>query len=252
MALEGLHVPALSSSHLNLCAKALTVDFAAPCYVSRSLAFGEGRFQCLHCIHSRGASVSLNIKRKWFQCLHCIHSRGASVSLNIKRKWKHKPLVIKCRRNNGSSDKSETPQRDGPFRRSGLGRTRLARIVQAVQNKIAKKIKGLQQNFPMKVLCLLLGFYCAGLVATSLAQTGDWDILSAGLAVAIIEAIGALMYRAYPLIERLRSFVVMVNYWKAGLSLGLFLDAFKYEMDINSMLCDLSRLEINLFSVLWW
>ena len=161
-------------------------------------------------------------------------------------------MIIKCRRNNGSSDKSETPQSDGPLRRSGLGRTRLIRLVQEVQIKIKKKFKELQKNFPMKVLCLLLGFYCAGLVATSLVQTGDWDILSAGLAVVIIEAIGALMYRAYPLIERLHSFVIMFNYWKAGLSLGLFLDAFKHEMDINSVLCDLFYLEINLFSVLWW
>lgn len=207
MALEGLRVPSLSSSHLNLSAKTLaTVDFAASCNVGRCLAFSQERF--------------------W--CIHCIHSRGASVSLNIKRKWKHKPLIIKCRKNNGSSDKSEIPRSDGPFRQSGLGRTRLIRIVQKVQNKTTKKFKELQKNFPMKVLCLLLGFYCAGLVATSLGQTGDWDILSAGLAVAIIEAIGALMYRAYLLIERLNVLVIMLNYWKAGLSLGLFLDAFKY------------------------
>ncbi|KAF0906198.1 hypothetical protein E2562_009215 [Oryza meyeriana var. granulata] len=32
--------------------------------------------------------------------------------------------------------------------------------------------------------------------ATVIGQTGDWDILSAGLAVAIVEGIGALMYRA--------------------------------------------------------
>jgi len=207
MALEGFHVPSLSSSHLNISAKTLaTVDFAASCNVGRRLAFGRERF--------------------WG--IHCIHSRRASVSLNIKRKWKHKSLVVKCRKNNGSSDKSEIPQSDGPFRQSGLGSTRLIRIVQEVQNKTTKKFKELQKNFPMKVFCLLLGFYCAGLVATSLGQTGDWDILSAGLAVAIIEAIGALMYRAYLLIERLNFFVIMINYWKAGLSLGLFLDAFKY------------------------
>jgi len=231
MALEGLHIPSLSNSHLNPSARALaTVDFAAPCNVGRRLAFVQ----------------------EGFWCIHCIHSQGASVSPNIKRKWKYKPLVIKSRRNNDSSDKREIPQSDGPFRRSGLGRTRLIRIVQEVQNKITKKFKELQKNFPMKVFCLLLGFYCAGLVATSLGQTGDLDILSAGLAVAIIEAIGALMYRAYPLVERLHFFVIMVNYWKAGLSLGLFLDAFKYEMDVNSMLSDLFYLEINLFSVLWW
>lgn len=62
MALEGLHVPSLSNGHLNLTAKALAT-VAVPCNIGRSLAFGQGRFWYLRCIHSRGASV--NIKRKW-------------------------------------------------------------------------------------------------------------------------------------------------------------------------------------------
>ncbi|KAF2283151.1 hypothetical protein GH714_043481 [Hevea brasiliensis] len=62
--------------------------------------------------------------------------------------------------------------------------------------------------------------------------TGDWDILSAAFAVAVVEGIGALMYRAsFPLFNNIRSLITMFNYWKAGLSLGLFLDSFKYEID---------------------
>ncbi|XP_054806775.1 uncharacterized protein LOC129309285 isoform X2 [Prosopis cineraria] len=62
-----------------------------------------------------------------------------------------------------------------------------------------------------------------------LTKLGDWDILSAALAVVVVEGIGALMYRAsLPLASKGRSLISMFNYWKAGLTLGLFLDSFKY------------------------
>ena len=81
----------------------------------------------------------------------------------------------------------------------------------------------------MKLLFFLVGFYSATAFATVIGQTGDWDILSAALAVAVVEGIGALMYKAsLPLIGKLRGLIIMFNYWKAGLSLGLFLDSFKY------------------------
>ncbi|MBA0856072.1 hypothetical protein Goshw_022926 [Gossypium schwendimanii] len=68
--------------------------------------------------------------------------------------------------------------------------------------------------------------------ATFIGQTGDWDILSAALAVFVVEGIGALMYRAsLPLLNNVRNLITIFNYWKAGLSLGLFLDSFKYELD---------------------
>jgi len=231
MALKGMYVPFLSNVQLKLSSKALATFYFAPPYkCDRNLPFAQGRFQYIRFIHTGVASVSSNIKRKRM----C------------------NSLVINCRGNNGSSDNNKDPQSDGPFKPSGLGRTRLVRIIQEVQGKATKKINELKKNLPMKVLCLLLGFYCATIIATSIGQTGDWDILSAGLAVSIVEAIGALMYRAYPLIEKLHFFVIMFNYWKAGLSLGLFLDAFKYEIDINSMLCDSFNLEINIFSMLLW
>jgi hypothetical protein len=50
--------------------------------------------------------------------------------------------------------------------------------------------------------------------------------------VAAIEGIGMLMYRKPNTTNtrppgRLQSFISMVNYWKAGVCLGLFVDAFK-------------------------
>lgn len=97
-----------------------------------------------------------------------------------------------------------------------------------------EKLNLARKNFPMKVFLLLLGFYTANALATILGQTGDWDVLVAGVVVAAIEGIGMLMYRNRKpttsqsnSTKRFQSLVVMVNYWKAGVCLGLFVDAFK-------------------------
>jgi Protein of unknown function (DUF565) len=93
----------------------------------------------------------------------------------------------------------------------------------------------LRKSLSLKILFFfLIGFYCATAFATVIGQTGDWDILSAGLSVVVVEGIGALMYRAsIPIFKNIKGFIAIFNYWKAGLSLGLFLDAFKYEIDSN-------------------
>ncbi|KAJ4721655.1 Ycf20-like protein [Melia azedarach] len=112
---------------------------------------------------------------------------------------------------------------------SDLGGTRLGRIVSAGGRQLLEKLNTARKNFPMKIFLLLLGFYTANALATILGQTGDWDVLVAGIVVAAIEGIGMLMYRkpSSPSTGRLQSFVVMMNYWKAGVCLGLFVDAFK-------------------------
>ncbi|OAY34201.1 ycf20-like protein [Manihot esculenta] len=112
---------------------------------------------------------------------------------------------------------------------SGLGGTRLGRIVSAGGQRLLQKLNSARKNFPMKIFLLLLGFYTANALSTILGQTGDWDVLVAGVVVAAIEGIGMLMYRKPSSLStgRLQSFVVMMNYWKAGVCLGLFVDAFK-------------------------
>ncbi|XP_070676205.1 ycf20-like protein isoform X1 [Malus domestica] len=112
---------------------------------------------------------------------------------------------------------------------SNLNATRLGRIVIAGGRQLLEKLNLARKNVPMKLFLLLLGFYTANALATILGQTGDWDVLVAGIVVAAIEGIGMLMYRKPPSQSsgRLKSFVMMVNYWKAGVCLGLFVDAFK-------------------------
>ncbi|XP_039118151.1 ycf20-like protein [Dioscorea cayenensis subsp. rotundata] len=110
--------------------------------------------------------------------------------------------------------------------------TRLVRAIQNFQIKLNSKLQELRKGLVMKVLFFLLGFYCVTAFAIVIGQTGDWDILSASIAVIVIEPIGALMYKAsFHILDKLKSLIAFFNYWKAGLSLGLFLDAFKYEVD---------------------
>ncbi|KAG4999488.1 Ycf20-like protein [Glycine soja] len=112
---------------------------------------------------------------------------------------------------------------------SNLGGTRLGRILSAGGRQLLEKLNAARKNIPLKVFLLLLGFYTANALATILGQTGDWDVLVAGVVVAAIEGIGMLIYRKPPTAKtgRLQSFLVLVNYWKAGICLGLFVDAFK-------------------------
>ncbi|CAI0626944.1 unnamed protein product [Linum tenue] len=100
------------------------------------------------------------------------------------------------------------------------GGTRLIRAIRALQTRIGLRIQELRKNLPMKLLFFLVGFYCATAFATVIGQTGDWDILSACLAVVIVEAIGALMYKgSLRLLSNIKSLITMFNYWKVGLSL---------------------------------
>jgi hypothetical protein len=115
-------------------------------------------------------------------------------------------------------------------RRSGIdpGSTRIGRLVSARRQELLKRWNTVRRNFPAKVFLLLFGFFCSNALATILGQTGDWDVLAAGVMVAVIEGIGYLMYRM-PVFLSSRGKVVIefVNYWKTGFSFGLFVDAFK-------------------------
>ncbi|XP_068645888.1 ycf20-like protein isoform X3 [Aristolochia californica] len=76
-----------------------------------------------------------------------------------------------------------------------------------------------------------LGGTRLGRIVRAAGQTGDWDVLVAGVVVAAIEGIGMLVYKKPKSVVsnsgRLQSLVVMINFWKAGVCLGLFVDAFK-------------------------
>ncbi|KAG7998384.1 hypothetical protein I3843_01G256500 [Carya illinoinensis] len=93
-----------------------------------------------------------------------------------------------------------------PSANSPNGGTRLIRAIRTIQTKIGARIQEIRKDLPTKLLFFLVGFYCATAFATVIGQTGDWDILSAALAVVVVEGIGALMYRAsLPLVSKVCS-----------------------------------------------
>ena len=133
------------------------------------------------------------------------------------------------------------------------GGTRLIRAIQGIQTRLEARIKEIRKGFPLKLLFFLAGFYCATAFATVIGQTGDWDILSAALAVVVVEGIGALMYRAsFPFLNKIKSLITVFNYWKTGLTLGLFLDSFKYDMDNVFGLSNPLNFEFNPLSIFLW
>jgi hypothetical protein len=111
----------------------------------------------------------------------------------------------------------------------GLGSTRLGRLVAARRRELQRRWNTVRRNFPAKIFLLLFGFFFANALATILGQTGDWDVIAAGILVAIIEAIGQLMYNRVPafLGSRGKATIELVNYWKIGFTFALFVDAFK-------------------------
>jgi hypothetical protein len=140
---------------------------------------------------------------------------------------------------------------DGSSDQSG-NNARLFGALQSFWSKFLDKLKKARKGLPVKILFFLIGFYCATAFATVIGQTGDWDILSAGLAVAVVEGVGALMYKAsLVFVGRVRNMVTIFNYWKAGLTLGLFLDSFKYEADEFLESCNPFSFHVNIFTGLW-
>ncbi|KNA03343.1 hypothetical protein SOVF_210090 [Spinacia oleracea] len=138
-------------------------------------------------------------------------------------------MIGSCKRTDWSIKSSADGRGLDPLTGSGDGRTRLLKTIQSLQIRLNARIQDFRKDLPKKFLFFLVGFYCATAFATVIGQTGDWDIMSAAVAVAVVEGIGALMYKvSVPLLDRTRNLIVLFNYWKAGLTLGLFLDSFKY------------------------
>lgn len=160
----------------------------------------------------------------------CKRGRVVSAFVKVKQpRISDNRIISICTRVDWSIKSSADGRGLDPFNNSSDGRTRLIKTIQSLQIRLNARIRDIRKDLPRKFLFFLLGFYCATAFATVIGQTGDWDILSAALAVAVVEVIGALMYKAsVPFLDRFKNIIAMFNYWKAGLTLGLFLDSFKY------------------------
>ncbi|KAH7299366.1 hypothetical protein KP509_24G007700 [Ceratopteris richardii] len=146
--------------------------------------------------------------------------------LLYSRKYSFRKSSFRCPTSVRASFASDNRLGDRTFESRSIG-TRLSQVLLKRQKELVGKFNDGRRKLPMKIFFVLLGFYAANALATILGQTGDWDVLVAGIVVAVIELIGSFMYKRKNLTGRFRGFLTMVNYWKAGFTLGLFVDAFK-------------------------
>ncbi|KAJ8447333.1 hypothetical protein Cgig2_013110 [Carnegiea gigantea] len=128
---------------------------------------------------------------------HCFaHVKGSSMFDNRKKM-------------NWSIYNSADGRELDPLTNNGNGRTRLIKAVQNLLSRVNARMQDLRKRLPRKLLFFLVDFYCVTAFATVIGQTGDWDILSAALAVVVVEGIGALMYKApVPLLDKSGNLIV--------------------------------------------
>ncbi|XP_021748409.1 ycf20-like protein isoform X2 [Chenopodium quinoa] len=197
------------------------------------LTFGTSFHQCSMNVIPTSTKISnlrfsIRILVASLQKVALSHGNGGHFGLSFVQ-VKELSKIGGCKRMDWSIKSSADGKGLDPLTGSGDGRTRLLKTIQSLQIKLNARIRDFRKDLPKKFLFFLVGFYCATAFATVIGQTGDWDIMSAAVAVAVVEGIGALMYKAsVPLLDRSRNLIVLFNYWKAGLTLGLFLDSFKY------------------------
>lgn len=166
-------------------------------------------------------------------------SRAFHMPFNQSRAYglPSRDLNIRKRRQYARSQVDPGSSQDGfankdPAKNSKVG-TRLSRMVTSLWNRLVEKFVRARKRAPLKVFSLLLGYYSANAVSTLVGQTGDWDVIVVGMAVALMEGISFLTYRLPPVLSKFQDFICMLNFWKVGLSLGFILDKFKLESEDN-------------------
>lgn len=194
--------------------------------VTNILSYGcPATYTLLSHEYSRSSIVVVCLERPSYSLIRALHFQLSCSASN----WGRPTLIKKRKAWSVRSNVDSSRGLGSSFTGDSSNTTRLIRAIKALRVKLNERIMGLRTNLPMKLLLLLIGFYSATAFATVIGQTGDWDVLSAVLAVTVVEGIGALMYKTFfPFVQKMKNFITMLNYWKTGLTLGLFLDSFKY------------------------
>jgi hypothetical protein len=82
------------------------------------------------------------------------------------------------------------------------------------------------RRLSLLVISLLFGFFLGSAISTIAGQAADWDIIGAGIIVALCEVVDRVYYsRIWQ--QRRSLWVEALNALKIGLTYSLFLEAFK-------------------------
>ncbi len=103
--------------------------------------------------------------------------------------------------------------------------TRLNNLFAAASGQLGRWLFNPWRRLAMLTISLLFGFFLGTAVSTTAGQSADWDIIAAGILVALSEIVDRIYYRRR---QGARSFwVESLNALKIGLTYSLFIEAFK-------------------------
>ncbi len=103
--------------------------------------------------------------------------------------------------------------------------TRLNNLFAAIGGQWARWLFNPWRRLSMLAISLLFGFFLGTAVSTTAGQAADWDIIAAGILVALSEIIDRIYYR--PRLGARSFWVESLNALKIGLTYSLFIEAFK-------------------------
>lgn len=103
--------------------------------------------------------------------------------------------------------------------------TRLNSLVAAVTGQLRALFLNPWRRLSLLVISLLFGFFLGTAVATTSGQSADWDVVGAGILVALTEVVARIYYRRNPSGRSL--WLEALKALKIGLTYSLFLEAFK-------------------------
>lgn len=104
--------------------------------------------------------------------------------------------------------------------------TRLNSLVAAVTGQLRALFLNPWRRLSLLVISLLFGFFLGNAVATTAGQSADWDVVGAGILVALTEVVDRIYYRRNRLSGR-SLWLEALKALKIGLTYSLFLEAFK-------------------------
>lgn len=103
--------------------------------------------------------------------------------------------------------------------------TRLNNLFAAVGGQFRRWLFNPWRRLSAIAISFLFGFFLGTAVSTTAGQAADWDIIAAGILVALGEIIDRIYYHRR---QQARSFwVESLNALKIGLTYSLFIEAFK-------------------------
>jgi Protein of unknown function (DUF565) len=101
--------------------------------------------------------------------------------------------------------------------------TRLNNLFDAIGGQWGRWIFNPWRRLSVLAISLLFGFFLGTAVSTTAGQSSDWDIVAAGILVALVEIVSRVYYR-----KGAQSFgIESLNALKIGLTYSLFIEAFK-------------------------